>query len=499
MVNFIGVALLYCRNSIELLSKRFIAFLFFFSFIYAVQAQTNTKLWHDKERTIHYQPQGNDFILYKGTRKFNRALYGTNTGFRVEAGDLPEFAMYMPGMGGNCKIGISVNGKSKWITEANQIKTVYRPGTMLYEIKDSLLGKGVINLTVLAMADAEGMIIKIETVNTPAGTSFVIVYGGATGKKFSRDGDIGADPESSFYLQPDYCKDNSYKIDKNSFQLFYGLSKALSDEERYEIQYGNKQPDTSAKEKPKVLTGVFPINAIVKIADAGTQQTPDQLLGSSATSALPVIAGQLSVNENETIYFAVQKATGRPINYYDLPGLFKNAEAARKKIANRIILQTPDEYINPLGSALAIAADGIWEDPSYMHGAIAWRMRLPAWRGAYVADPLGWHDRARMHFSSYALSQVTKIAAGPVVFDTALHIARQQEKMGTAMFSNGYISRNPGGDIRPHHYNMNLVFIDQLLNHFNYTGDIDYVKKMWPTIKLHLQWEKRNFDADGDG
>ena len=130
-----------------------------------------------------------------------------------------------------------------------------------------------------------------------------------------------------------------------------------------------------------------------------------------------------------------------------------------------------------------------------LHGVCVYRHGV----GAYVADPLGWHDRARTHFSSYALSQVTKIPAGPVVFDTALHIARQQEKMGTAMFSNGYISRNPGGDIRPHHYDMNLVYIDQLLNHFNYTGDIELCKKNVATIKLHLQWEKRNYDADGDG
>ncbi|WP_462254787.1 DUF4450 domain-containing protein [Ferruginibacter sp.] len=472
---------------------------FFFVCTLNVSAQISpANLWHGLERTIHYQPHGNDFILYKGTRKFNRALYGTNTGFRVETGDLPEFALYMPGMGGNCKIGISVNGKNKWITEATQIKTIYRPGIMLYEITDSLLGKGVINLSVLAMADAEGMILKIENINVPANAHLIIVYGGATGKKFSRDGDIGADPESVFYLQPAYCKDNSFKIDKNNFQLFYGLSKALSEEERYEIQYGNKQPDTNAKEKPKLLAGIFPPNAILKITDAEKQLSPDELFASSATAALPVVAGKVLLNKNDIVYFSIQKP-GEAISYNDLPKLFIKAEAARKKLADRIILQTPDEYINPLGGALAIAADGIWEDPSYMHGAIAWRMRLPAWRGAYVADPLGWHDRARMHFSSYALSQVTKIPAGPVVFDTALHIARQQEKMGTAMFSNGYISRNPGGDIRPHHYDMNLVFVDQLLNHFNYTGDIEYVKKKWPLITLHLQWEKRNFDADGDG
>ncbi len=462
------------------------------------EAQITTGLWHNKERTVHYLPQGNDFVLYKGTRKFNRALYGTNTAFRVEAGDLPEFAMYMPGMGGNCKIGITTNAKSKWITEANNIKTIYRPGAMLYEIKDSLLGNGQINIMVLAMADAEGMIIKMETVNMPLGVSLTMVYGGATGKKFSRDGDIGADPESSFYLQPAYCKDNRFTIRENVFQLSYGLTKALSEEERYEIQYGNKQPDTGTKEKPKQLIGIFPEHAAIQIADAEKQTTPKELLASPANLKTPVITAALAAKQNETVYFLIERPQSK-ITYADIPALFSKAEAARKKLSDRIILNTPDPYINPLGGALAIAADAVWEEPSYMHGAIAWRMRLPAWRGAYCADPLGWHDRARMHFSSYALSQVTTVPEGLLVFDTALHIARQQEKMGISMFSNGYICRNPNGDIRPHHYDMNLVFIDQLLNHFNYTGDIDYVKKMWPLMKLHLQWEKRNFDADGDG
>jgi len=83
--------------------------------------------------------------------------------------------------------------------------------------------------------------------------------------------------------------------------------------------------------------------------------------------------------------------------------------------------------------------------------------------------------------------------------DTALHLARGLEKMGTSLFSSGYISRNPNGDLRPHHYDMNLVFVDQLLNHFYWTGDTAYVKKMWPLLVRHLDWEKRNFDRDGDG
>src|SRR6266536_3335377 len=82
-------------------------------------AQTDTtNWWHNKVRNIHYLPQGNDFILANGKMRFNRALYGTNTAFRVEAGDLPEFALYLPGMGGNFKLGLIAGNTSKWITAA---------------------------------------------------------------------------------------------------------------------------------------------------------------------------------------------------------------------------------------------------------------------------------------------------------------------------------------------------------------------------------------------
>ncbi|MFT4093853.1 MAG: DUF4450 domain-containing protein [Niabella sp.] len=489
-------AFVWCRkNRFHIIILFILSAINCFSLKTAAQEAT-TGLWHNQERTLHYSPSGKDFVLYQGTKKFNRALYGSNTGFRVETGDLPEFAMYMPGMGGNCKIGIVSNRQSKWITEAGSIQTIYRPGSMLYTIKDALLQNGELSVTVLPMAAADGMIIKLTTKNIPAGVSVLIVYGGATGKKFSRDGDIGADPESSFYLQPGYCKDNDYTISQHQFQLRYGFTQPLSEAGRSGTRNG-KAPDSTKKDKAKIISGIFPLKAAIRIVDAAHQETPVQLW-ESAKSGTPAIAASVTIRQNETIYFIVQKDNS-VYSYNNAPALFASAEQARAKIANRIILDTPDPYINPLAGALAIAADAIWEAPSYLHGAVAWRMRLPAWRGAYAADALGWHDRARMHFDSYLKSQVTHIPAGPVTPDTALHFARQLEKLGTAMFSNGYICRNPDGDIRPHHYDMNLVFIDQLLTHFNYTGDIAYIKKVWPNIKLHLQWEKRNFDADDDG
>lgn len=439
----------------------------------------NAPLHAERQRAIHYQPEGADFVAINGKMRFNRALYGTNTGFRIEAGDLPEFALYMPGMGGNFKFGLIAGNKSKWLTNANYIKATYRAGSMIYEVKDSLLGKGSMQITVLALADTEGMIVKTQFVNVTSKVALCWVYGGASGKKFSRDGDIGADPESSFYLQPGYCKDNNYSINKNSFHLLYGTGKVS-------VVGENKQ-----------LSGIVPPASVIKLIDAAKQEDPFQLYQSDS-SATPAIAGKLNV-ANGVQYFLIQPGDSVAAAYNKLAQTFTDAEAARKKLATRIKIVTPDSWINNLGGALSVAADGIWESPTYMHGAVAWRMRLPAWRGAYVADALGWHDRARTHFSSYALSQVTTPATGPVVFDTALHLARQQEKMGTSMFSSGYICRNPNGDLRPHHYDMNLVFIDQLLTHFYYTGDSAYIKQQWPVIQRHLAWEKRNYDADNDG
>src|SRR6266496_1363399 len=174
----------------SILMRLFFFFLIFFisSSLFA-QRNDEIKYWHDKPRSIHYQPQGGDFVCVNGKMRFNRALYGTNTAFRIEAGDLPEFALYMPGMGGNFKFGIIAGGKSKWLINAASIKAIYRPGSMLYEIKDPLLGNGIIHLSVLALADAEGMILKTEFKNITNGAELTWIFGGASGKKFSRDGD----------------------------------------------------------------------------------------------------------------------------------------------------------------------------------------------------------------------------------------------------------------------------------------------------------------------
>jgi hypothetical protein len=422
---------------------------------------------------VRYHPEGTDIVMLNGERRFNRALYGGNTAFRAEAGDKPEFALYLPGMGGNLKLGIIMNAGSKWITGFDSIRAIYRAGSLLYEMKDRQLGKGMILLQAMATFDREAFMLRCETRNIPAGTRLVALFGGVSGKKFSRDGDVGADPESSFYLKPEYCLNNRIETDTAGFR----------------IRYDNLRSP---------VHGVFSPQFRLNIGDAAQQADPLTALKAEAASA-PLLRADASLSSSNVFFLWIGASDRDAVSRSRLPEIFREAELERIRRAGQVTLQTPDPHINALGPALSIAADAIWEHPSYMLGAVAWRMRLNGWRGAYVADVLGWHDRARAHFDGYFQSQVTTPLKAPVVMDTALNLARHLEKLGTGPFSSGYISRNPGGDKRAHHYDMNLVFIDQVLDHFGWTGDTAWLRAIWPAIERHLAWENRNFDPDGDG
>ncbi|WP_374446412.1 DUF4450 domain-containing protein [Epilithonimonas sp.] len=429
-----------------------------------------SKHWQNKERELHYKEDKGDFLLVNGKYRFNRALYGDNRASRVEAGDLPEFALYLPGMGGNLQFVIQKGNSIKKLINADKIETRYRPGSMLYEIKDPILGTGTLKLIVLAQAKEEGLVVKMETVNIDSSAKIYAVYGGASGTTFSRNGDIGADPESGFYLLPEYCLNNQFQLNKNQFQL----------------NYLNKKTET------QIVSGSFSNVNSLQQTDATTLEKLVEFT-QNRTDKSPIVYASYS-SQKQPIYIQIAKGkSAKSFSDEDLKNIFNDAEKARVTLTNRIQLKTPDADLNNFGANLAIAADGIWESPTFLHGAVAWRMRLNAWRGAYTADALSWHGRAKEHFESYANSQVLKPDSAPVEMDTLLHLARSAEKMGTSVFSSGYISRNPNDNTKPHHYDMNLVFFDQLFSHFNYTGDKEFLKKMWQTMVRHMDWEKRNF------
>ena len=204
--------------------------------------------------------------------------------------------------------------------------------------------------------------------------------------------------------------------------------------------------------------------------------------------------------DGNTAYMLVDVNVMKPLAAADGAKQFAAAQRYYEQLADRIQFSTPDAYINTLGGALVLAADGDWDGQTWLHGCIGWRMPLAGWRAGYLGDVLGWQDRAVSHFDAYAKSQVTHVPAtiSHPSQDSTLNMARAAKRWGTQMYSDGYICRNPERNDQMHHYDMNLNYIDELLWHFQYDADIAYMRKMWPVLTRHLAWEKRNYDADGD-
>ncbi len=417
-------------------------------------------------RSLQYTPDGDDFVCINGKNRFTRALYGSHTAFRLETSDRPVFAAYTKENPKHICFKLQTSGGTVALDSTEHCESRYTAGRRSYSLSDPAFGGGSLSITTWALPDKEGAIWQFNARNFKEFHPVLLAsISEIRNSKLNRNGDMGADPADSF----------------------------------------------EAPLQPQQL-----------------QSFPVQIDG--------------------TLYILLENQELRTLTTAEGENLFKKAEAARSETASRIRIETPDPYFNTLGGTLAMAADGIWDGEVWLHGAIGWRMPLSGWRAAYTGDVLGWHDRARTHFNAYAASQVTEvpntlphpaqdsalhlarsvkkwgtpqysngyICRNPhrnnqmhhydmnLCFphpaqDSALHLARSVKKWGTPQYSNGYICRNPHRNNQMHHYDMNLCYIDELLWHFKWTGDLDYVRQMWPVITRHLAWEKLNYDPDNDG
>ena len=413
-------------------------------------------------RPLRYWPVGTDFVITNGPEFFNRPLYCANSAFRVDGGDKPEFSFFLPGRGGNLRFGLKTPAGVRWLDEAQQIISVYSPGSLIYRIRDPLLGEGELRLAVLPLAEARGLAVRAELREARVPVELIFAFGGANGMKGRRGGDIGceSEPVSDFFqLQPEQCRGDEFSIATSSFLL---------------------------RARTATIAGVASAGTKFAVADADQWSSLDELLNSGGTTnVLPVVVGQATFR-SAYLYFALWQVDTNALlaNPKELPQWFSAAAEHRHAIADRVTIETPDPFINAAMPALCVAADAIWDDrqQSFMHGAVAWRVRLLGWRGPYAGDALGWHERTAAHFAGFAREQNTN--AIPEILppaDAASNLARNE----TALHSNG--------DLTKSHYDMNLVGVDAFFRHLLWTGDLDYARQMWPVIERHLAWERRLF------
>ena len=384
---------------------------------------------------MHYLPDGISAVTVNGESRFNRGLYGAHSGFRIDCSDYPEFGVYLPRMGGNLLITLP----------DGDCLARYTPGRMDYE-----QGGVSVETQVGRRNDFALWLIKNKNNHT---VTIPVRFGGVADKKFSREGDLGVDDPSCFDLKPEYCIGNSYSVKNNIVKVEYGKT-------------DRKELSLIIPSKNHHITDLPSYEGIIELKPG--EQT---IIGLFPNGEIPDVS---------------------------LDSLLLQAEKDREELSGSIKFHTPDAWLNPIAGALAVAADGIWSGEAWLHGSIGWRTPHLGWRGAYVGSATGRKDRALTHFKTYADNQITDIPPdlNHPRQDSALNLARAEKKWGTPMYSNGYICRRPGKKDEMSHYDMNIVYIDAMLRYFRSSGDTVEMRELFPVIKRHLEWEKRNFDPD---
>jgi hypothetical protein len=440
------------------------------------------------DRPLRYRPEGADFVIDEGREFFNRPLYGGNTAFRVDGGDRPEFALYLPGRGGNLRLGLRTNGGTLWLHEARHVQARYRPGELHYEIADDLLGRdGRIRVAAVAYAATEGLAVEVRGEKLPAGAELVFAFGPGNGQRGRRDGDIGTErvPIGDYFqFAPAFARGAQFDVSSQGFTVI--TPKATI----------SATVSAPAQVRLAAASGWNALPALLAPTGTGEEHVA---VGRVPLGARPVhLALQVVAREaarEQQVYREAGAADDRKTPPPQLPTLlpgFAPAELPRRfadatrhfaRLRSHVRIETPDPYLDAAMGALNVAADAVWDDTqqAIMHGAVAWRTKLLGWRGPYALDALGWHDRFRRNADAWTVRQNTAPVAATPPPERATNLARNEE----GLHSNGDLSKS--------HYDMNIGFVDALLRHLLWTGDVQYARAVWPVLERHLAWERRLF------
>jgi hypothetical protein len=464
----------------------------------------------------HYSVTDRGFTIVNGPQSYNRPLYGALNPngaerFRIIAGDKPRLILDLPGIGGYVRFGF---GSGTFFRFAENLQTVIASydGGMTYVCRDPILGTKDLEIRIFPLRDEIGMIIRISAGKINPCLPFHIFFGGADGARDSRGFDAGYTPEAKIGFQASRCKNNQFLIGDRSCLL-------LTDR------------DTLPNILLQITASCLINPAGVAWLETGTPEASADPGNDHAIIRLTVPA----LDHNCETYLLLRPGNAAVLPVAALPreaakDIFARTQATWLAIAGQASVDTPEPLLNAAVRVAGIALDAAWIPPFFVHGAWSWNIPLLGWRVRYGPITMGWHDRVVREAGVYLGMQHDEnkqtampdseqsLAAITAVLDQDYFGNEQQSREETLLWrpdpdpvydlarqssrsifvSPGMIPYMPGKPFAAM-YNMQEVFMDQLIAECRWTGDPDFIKMVFPALQRHIAWENRCFDADNDG
>lgn len=428
----------------------------------------------------------------------NRPLYGRNDGSFVLAGDQPllRVAQGKHVFGSLLLAYAPRGGEARWLHDLSDVEAFYRDGVAGWTVRDAGWPGVVVRLEAVPTVDGAGMALRLQVEGAAAGDELLWAYGGVhrTARDASAARDVCGYPQLLKQAFPaEQCARNSALLDGDSFRVSLEDAAASG---RWSVPVAMVVSDAAALSRPAAL-------AVAAPAERGSNDGSGGSGGSVGNGGgLPLVAGRIAAVHLHEAYLAVAVGVAEPAAAAaagaaplaapaDARAAFDAAVAHRRNVGRMLVLSTPDEQLNALGPVAALAIDGLWRPPVFMHGAMLWNVPLVGWRTLFGATALGWHERVAAQAAHYIAKQVTASDKTAAMTDPVRQ--HSQQHPDSRLYGRGRIA---SGQQR---YDMQSQFFDQLVHSWRATGDAAFEARLRPALELHLEWLRECFDPDGDG
>ncbi len=368
------------------------------------------------------------------------------------------------GLLGHLMLGLlAPDGSSKWFHQWSEIDVQYIEGRMDYELRDPSFPGVRVRLSAIALSGSAGLLVELAIEGLPKGTSLVWVYGGASA--YFTNWAMNA-PEFAFAATQ--CGKDSIRWEDGTFTLTRAFDK--SDVVMNEVfAVPRRLPTWKA-----LLHGGCSWKGKAGTGDArAVPSSPVDLIRATRWQPASERSNCVAVYQAE---LPASRATGFVMVGMggDIKDAIRHPQQARKSalarnrsIAERIVTKTPDAYLDAAMPMMAFATEGTWADQAYVHGGWSWRFAYLGWRGLYGPTCYGWTDNVEKTLRNHA--RLGRVLKGPDAGALA-----------------SMLEYDPGV-----FYNMNEVFLDEVRHYFDYTGDLDLMRELYPVCEDILRWEDR--------
>lgn len=379
-----------------------------------------------------YRPVNGGIEIRNGEGRFNRPLYSTvprQDRLVALAGDRPEFMLmkisHTKSMNklANLKLGCA---GSPWLSEIDPVLSRYCKGQQQYRVGEEMQR---IEIDAVRAMSFEGLLLRVKCGRKPIGP-LVIAIGGRASANYDQN------PAAAF--NPKECQGTKIEFAANTVRL------------------SGKGP---------VLFGTANVPLAFTAADPGAvKQGPDALCKSRAGEAAvaALVAEWPAAGEIFLILTTDTPDSSGVKSFLKSPAkVFARAIEDNKALANAIVIETPDPYLNTALPHALLGYNAAWSEPTFRHGAIAWHDAFAGWRVTYGATTAGWHDRVQSHMKAFY---------------------GKQSKEG----------RIPSMLGRDGIYNMGEQLVDQALYDWEWTGDLKPLRDGgFDAIARHLDWGEK--------